>query len=700
MATLERIRNRAGLLVAVIIGMAIFAFVLQDLLTGGRTAFKRTRLTFAEIDGKSLQYDDYASRVDKLSEYYQLRIGKSSLDEQTMESIREQTWQDMVREYVTMDEYRELGISVSTDELMDMVQGRNPHPIITSLFSDPQTGILNRTFLVQFIRTMNEDPSGAQKTIWLYLENEILRDREFSKFNNLIQKGLFVTDLEADNNAIETGKRTDISYVMRRFSSVPDTSVKVAENDVQKYYRNHEKDYLQEASRDVEYLVFEVKPSEQDDQAAQDWINRMKGEFEIVDDPIALVGMESDTPFDDMNYTNGSLPETINDFMFSSEVGAIYGPYEDESSYRLARLVKINYLPDSLRARHILLQPDASSDPKNLIKLADSLQNILNKGGNWDLLARQYGTDATATQGGDLGWFTEGAMIKPFSDTCFYDETGKVKKVQTQFGIHLVQVTARSPKVKKVKVAYLTRNIEPSSETYREVYSRAVKFAGVNDTYEKFNEAIAAQNLTKRYASDLTESQKTITGLDNPRPLIRWAFEADLHDVSSEIFEFGNKYVIAVVTGIREKGVAPLEQVRAEIELEVKKEKKADKIIAELETRLASVTDISALGTETGLPVQTANNISFSSVSLPGAGIEPRIIAAATVLPAEKLSQPIMGNNGVYVLVVTKIDESGRPDLAGIRMRMTTQRESQANFEAYNALRDAANIKDNRAKFF
>jgi peptidyl-prolyl cis-trans isomerase D len=222
----------------------------------------------------------------------------------------------------------------------------------------------------------------------------------------------------------------------------------------------------------------------------------------------------------------------------------------------------------------------------------------------------------------------------------------------------------------------------------------------VNDTYEKFNEAIAAQNLTKRYASDLTESQKTITGLDNPRPLIRWAFEADLHDVSSEIFEFGNKYVIAVVTGIREKGVAPLEQVRAEIELEVKKEKKADKIIAELETRLASVTDISALGTETGLPVQTANNISFSSVSLPGAGIEPRIIAAATVLPAEKLSQPIMGNNGVYVLVVTKIDESGRPDLAGIRMRMTTQRESQANFEAYNALRDAANIKDNRAKFF
>jgi len=211
--------------VAVIIGMAIFAFVLQDLLSGGQTAFNRSQSEFAEIDGNSVQYDEYSTRVEKLAEYYRLRIGQTSLDEQTMESIREQTWQDMVREYVTMDEYKELGISVSTDELMDMVQGRNPHPIITQLFADPETGILNRSFLVQFIRTMDEDPSGAQKTIWLYLENEILKDRAFSKYNNLIRKGLYVTDLEAGNNAWESGKRTDVSYIVERFSSIPDSSV-------------------------------------------------------------------------------------------------------------------------------------------------------------------------------------------------------------------------------------------------------------------------------------------------------------------------------------------------------------------------------------------------------------------------------------------------------------------------------------------
>lgn len=685
---------------AVIIGMAIFAFVLQDLLSGGQTAFNRSQFEFAEIDGYSVQYEEYTARVEKLAEYYRLRVGQTSLDEQTMESIREQTWQDMVREYITLDEYQELGISVSTDELMDMVQGRNPHPVISQLFADPETGILNRSFLVQFIRTMNDDPSGAQKTIWLYLENEILKDRTFSKYNNLISKGLYVTNLEAVNNSKESNKRTDVNFIVQRFTSISDSAISYTESDLQKFYKSNEKDYKQEASRDIEYLVYEVTASEEDDRAAREWINRMKDEFISVEDPVSLVGMESDQPFDGINYTSENLPEEINDVMFSSEPGAVYGPYMDESAYRLARLVEINYLPDSVKARHILLQVDQSTDPTALLALADSLQEVLQNTGSWDLLASQYGTDGTASQGGDLGWFSEGSMVQPFSDSCFYDTKGDVKQVQTQFGVHLMQVTGKSSNSKKVKVAYLTRNVEPSSETYRSAYSAAVKFAGLNNSYEKFNQGITSENLTKRYASDVSESQKTITGLENPRPLIRWAFEADLHDITSEVFEFGNKYVIAVVTGIREKGIAPLEQVRAEIELEVRKEKKAEKIIKDLEASLASAQDIEGLGVETGLAVQQASNINFSSVSLPGAGIEPRVLAAAAILPADQISQPIKGNNGVYVLVVTSINESEEQNLPSVRSRMITQRESQANFEAFNALREAAEIKDNRARFF
>jgi peptidyl-prolyl cis-trans isomerase D len=700
MATLQRIRNRAGLLVAVIIGMAIFAFVLQDLLSGGKTAFARSKYVFAEIDGNSVQYDEYAARVEKLSEYYRLRMGQTSLDEQTMESIREQTWQDMVREYVTKDEYRDLGISVSTDEMMDMVQGRNPHPIIRSLFSDPQTGILNRTFLVQFIRTMNEDPSGTQKTIWLYLENEIMKDRAFSKFNNLIRKGLYITDLEAENNYRETARRMDFRYVVKRFTAIPDSAVSVTENDIQKYYRDHEKEYQQEATRDIEYVVFEILPSEEDDRLAAEWINKMKAEFETIEDPVSLVGMESDIPFDDMNYTDGSLPEIINDFMFASPVGAVYGPYFEESSYRLARLVEIGYLPDSVHARHILLQPDNRTDAAGLPALADSLQNVLKNGGDFANLARVYSTDGSAQEGGDLGWFPEGQMVKPFSDSCFYGETGKIMQVKTQFGIHLVEVLAKSRNVKKVKVAYLSRNVEPSSETYQNVYSQAVKFAGINNTYEKFNTAISEQNLTKRYANDITSSQQTITGLEQPRALIRWAFEAKLHDVSDEIFEIGNKYVVGAVSGIREKGIAPLDQVRPQIELEVKKNKKADLISQEFDALLASVQNIDELASEMGLTAVDANNVNFASVSVPSAGIEPNVIATASIMAPDQLSQPVKGNNGVYVIVVSNIVDPAETDLASQKLRMTSLRESQANYEAFEALREAANIQDYRARFF
>jgi peptidyl-prolyl cis-trans isomerase D len=700
MATLQRIRNRAGLLVAVIIGMAIFAFVLQDLLSGGKTAFDRSKFTFAEIDGNSVQYDEYAARVEKLAEYYRLRMGQTSLDEQTMESIREQTWQDMVREYVTKDEYRELGISVSTDEMMDMVQGRNPHPVIRSLFADPQTGILNRTFLVQFIRTMNEDPSGTQKTIWLYLEDEIMKDRAFSKYNNLIRKGLYITNLEAQNNSQETGRRMDFRYVVKRFPAISDSAITVSDNDLQKYYRDHEKEYKQESTRDLEYVTFDILPSEEDDRSAAEWINKMKSEFETVEDPVSLVGMESDLPFDDMNYTDGTLPEIINDFIFSSQEGAVYGPFFEESSYRMARLVEIGYLPDSVHARHILLQPDNTTDGARLVALADSLKDVLASGGDFANLARLYSTDGSAQEGGDLGWFPEGQMVKPFSDSCFYGKTGKIYQVQTQFGIHLIEVLAKSRNVKKVKVAYLSRNVEPSSETYQKVYSEAVKFAGINNTYEKFNTAVSEQNLTKRYANDITASQKTITGLEQPRALIRWAYEAELHDISEEIFEIGNKYVVGAVAGIREKGIAPLDQVRAEIELEVKKNKKAELISEEFNTSIASVQNIDELASEMGLTVVDANNVNFASVSVPSAGIEPNVIATASVLAPDELSQPVNGNNGVYVIVISNIIDASDTELSSQKSRMTSLRESQANYEAYEALREAAKIQDNRAKFF
>jgi len=700
MATLQRIRNRAGLLIAVIIGVAIFAFVLQDLLTGGKSVRRSNRIEFAEINGKSVSYEEYAARVEELSEYYQLRFGITSLDEQMMESVREEAWTTLLRDYVTIDEYKKLKISVSSDEVMDMVQGRNPHPIIRQLFADPQTGILNRSFLLQFIRTMDEDPTGAQKTIWMHLENQIIDDKTFSKFNNLIRKGLYTTNLEAEFGFNETDKKVDFSYIRQSFTNIPDSAISYTESDLRDYYNENRKQYKQTASRDIEYVVFEVVPSAEDNENAQDWINRMKGEFETTTEVASFINIESDIPFDDQNHTYDELSENINDIMFSAKPGDVFGPYQENESFRLARLVQINLLPDSVSARHILIQPDQSGNTTHVKQLADSLKNLIDNGADFALLALQYSADGSAQDGGDLGWFREGHMVKPFSDACFNGKKGDVVVVETQFGYHVIEITNQSALVKKVKVAILAREIKPSSKTYQDVYAKAIEFSGVNNTYEKFNAAITQQNLTKRYASELTEDQRNIPGLDYPRPLIQWAFEGDLHEISSQIFELGNKFVVAAITVVKEEGFAPFKDVRNEIILAVKINKKAEKISDQFRSIIDESTTLEDLANNFNLQIQEASNISFSSISIPSAGIEPKVIGAASSLPEGVLSQPVQGNNGVYVLIVNTINQSEVANTGITKNRLDLMKQSRVYSEAYQALIDASKIKDNRAKFF
>jgi peptidyl-prolyl cis-trans isomerase D len=700
MATLQKIRNRAGILIAVIIGISIFAFVLQDLLTGGKSVLVNQRVRFAEIDGKAISYDEYAGRVDKLSEYYRLRYGLSSLDEQMTEGVREEVWNELVREYATMSEFKKLGISVPNDEVMDMVQGRHVHPIIQQLFADPKTGILNRSFLLQFIRTMDEDPSGAQKTIWLQLENQIINDKAFSKYNNLIRKGLFTTDLEAEMAFKESDRKCDLSFVRQLFTSVPDNEIDYTESDLTRYYEENRNQYMQEASRDIEYVVFEVIPSAEDDQSAQDWINNLKNEFETTTDVVSLVDIESDVTYDGVFLTKSELSENISDFMFKAKPGDAIGPYFESGSYRLARLVDIAFRPDSVKARHILIQPDQKTTLERTRVIADSIKNLILNGADFAMQAMTNSADQSSQDGGNLGWFKEGHMVKEFNDACFEGKKGDIVVVETKFGNHVIEILDQSAPVKKVRVAILSREVKPSSKTYQEIYTRAVEFAGLNNTYEKFNAAITAQDLTKRYASELTVNQRDIPGLDYPRPLIQWVFEAKLNDITSQVFELGNKFVIAAVTAIREKGYAPLAQIKSEIELEVKKNKKAEKIIGQFKSNISSNSSLSDVAQKMGLQIQDASNISFSSVSIPSAGIEPKVIGMASTLPEGVLSEPIQGNNGVYVLVVNKITESPEVNALTTKNRLNMMRQSRVYSEAYDALLDVSNIKDNRYKFF
>ena len=698
MATLQKIRNRAGLLIAIIIGLALFSFILSDFLnTSGGPRMRSKDTEIAEIAGKSVSYMEYQEKVDYLTEINTLYSGQSTPDEQTIERIRTQTWEQILRNYILEDEYNKLGISVHPDELFDMVQGRNVHPYIRQLFTDPNTGQFNQANVLMFLKNMDQDPN--QKAYWLFLEKEMINERKFAKYNNLIAKGLYTPTEFVTLKQAESDKISSIEYIVQRFSNIPDSLINISQKDIKDYYNKHKENYKQEAARDIECVVFDIVPSVEDDRIAQEWINKIYSEFEQTEDDKDFVNYNSDITFDDKNYKDGELSEIINDFMFSAKVGDIRGPYFENDAYKISKLHEINYLPDSVKSRHILIDAGQTQESDKAAKnTADSLKELILKGADFVSLAKNHSIDPGSKDiGGDLGWFQEGTMVKPFNDTAFSSNMGDVKIARTQFGYHIIQLQDIGKKVKKAKVASLIRLVEPSTETYQYYYSKASNFQGNYNTYEKFQDGITTEGLTPRSANDIKETDEQIPGLETSREIVRWAYNAELHDIST-IFELGNKYVVAILTDIKEEGYAKPEDVELMISTEIKKQKKAEKIIEKI-NEVGVSADLNRLAEALSVTVQRAENIRFTSYTLS----EPKVVAAATALPQNVVSEPIIGNNGVYVIKVISTEVPEAPvniQMAKNSQMMQYQSSVSYGQRPYEALKDLANIKDRRAKFY
>ncbi len=496
----------------------------------------------------------------------------------------------------------------------------------------------------------------------------------------------------------------DLNFIVQRFNTLSDSAITVTEKDINKYYKENINLFKQKESRDIRYVYFEVLPSQGDIDAASQWIKDIQPDFEAAEDIGQFVSMESDESFDDKNYTQDELPDSIGNFMFSAARGATYGPYFSDNAYRISRLAAINYLPDSVKARHILLRA-TQSNAQDLYKMADSLVNLIKGGMDFGSLAMLYSADGSAQTGGDLGWFKEGQMVKPFSDSCFLGKKGETKIVATQYGIHIVQIQEQSRPVKKVQIGTIVKKVVPSEETDHQYYVKANEFAGKNDTYEEFNKAIDAEKLAAntQVALNLAPMEKKVNNLELARTLVSWAYKAEEHDVST-VFKFGNKYVIAVVDKVREEGPAPLEDVRADVENRVRQEKKAESIVSTMTSKIAAAKTIEELGQSLGLLVEPVAGLRFNSSSLGNAGIEPNVIAAALAMEKGVISKPITGENGVYVLSVNNITAPAETDLkTGTELARNYVERSYAartNYYAYEALKELAKIRDNRREFY
>ncbi|HER08140.1 MAG TPA: hypothetical protein ENO20_04450 [Bacteroides sp.] len=716
MATLQNIRNRAGLLVAVVIGLALFAFILGDMMGSGTSAFSKR--TVGEINGKAIGVSEYLDREKALREFYELNAGGQSLDAEMERQIQQETWRRMVRQTIMDHAYRELGIHVSADELKTMVTGDQtmsmsgspslgePHPIVRQMFSNPETGMLNREIMTNYFNALDNPQFAQEKKRWLFIEEEIVNEKMSQKYFNLVRQGFQPSSLDLEDHLRENGKRADFIFISKPYASVPDAEISVTESDLKKYYREHKERYMQEASRTFQYVVFEVEASEKDIETARYWTAQTKIEFSRITDaevPRYVNGV-SDEPFNRQYFSYEELPEIIRDSVFQASTDEVFGPYREGDAFKITRLHDVQMRPDSVRARHILLSPQEFRGSRELARqTADSLKGVLERGGNFNQIALEYSADeSNRAIGGDLGWFTEGMMVTEFNNACFENKQGDVVIAETNFGTHIIRIEEQSSPVRKIQMATVVRNIYASDETNQDYYNRAVKFRSKATNIEKFTEQAREFGLDPRFAPNITKDQQSIPGIEDPISIIKWAFSADVNNVSNIFSQTDEKYIIAVLTEAREDGYAKLDDVRAEIVQEVKKQKKAGKLADQLNKALEGVTDLTQYGIENQEEVGEATQVTFSNTYVSGIGLEPVVVGAAMHLPPEEISKPLAGESGVFVISVTDRTEPGVPETIdpAVVSRLTYALESRSNYDAYNALLDAANVKDNRLEMF
>jgi peptidyl-prolyl cis-trans isomerase D len=698
MAVIGKIRKRVGLLIG-FIGVSLLAFILGDVFSSGTGILSGNSDVVGEVSGEKVHYSEFEKRVETLTENYRINTQSESIDQNTQDMLREQAWGMFLNENTLGDEYKKIGISVSAEELYLMCTGPNPHAQVKQAFSDPKTGLFDGSAVVKFLKDLPNRDEATQRQ-WRQFEDAIREERIASKYKEMIKAGIFATSAEGKEAYTEAQRTAAITYFRLEFNTIPDSAVVIEESDLKAYHSANASKYNQtESIRKIEYVAFDITPSAEDRQEVTEWMNKRAEEFATSTNDINFVNQYSDIPFDSSYHAKGSLPAVLDTVLFTAEVGSIVGPYMDGDIFKISKLVDSRFIPDSVKARHILISIE-NGDTAKARNTADSLKNAIKRGSKFADLAQVFSKDpGSGAKGGDLGWFRQGAMVQPFNDACFEGNKGDMPIVTSQFGVHLIEITDKGVPSKQIQVATLERKVEPSQKTYDDVYSKANQFASANTTTALFDSACIKQGLTKRIADNIREADKNIPGLDSPRELVRWAYSAEKGDVSGKTFNLGEKYVVAQLVDIKNKGTLPLESIREQVTAEVRKEKKTEMLKEKINAAGAST--IEALAQKLNITTTDVDAINFQNPYIQGMGNEPRVVGTIFGMKQGTMSKPIRSENGVVVLFVKSFTEPATiTDFSANIKQVADQRRSRSEYEVFNALKEKADIQDHRGKFY
>ena len=703
MALINNIRKRSGLAVG-IIAMALLSFmVLGDLLGPNSRLLGGSDNVVGEIAGEEITIQEFDEALQGVKQNYAAQTGRQPGEEE-MASLREQTWGQLILKTAYQKEFDRLGVTVSDEELVDMVQGNNIHPVIKQTFVNQQTGQFDRSLVVKYLRDDLPKAPVEQQAAWYNFENNLGPERQLIKYNNLIKLSNYITTAEAKRYQAEQTNKANVKYLFVPFFSIPDSSVKVTDSQLQAYLDANKEKYKVEESRSIEYISIPVKPSGEDSAAVQQDINTVVEQFAATENDSLFVKANSDTPYNGSWVNAGSLPERLKGQTL--EQGKIFGPYNENGSFVIHKVAGIkDGGAASARASHILIKPE-NDTPEAKAAAKTKAQDILNKikgGADFAQMAAQNGQDGTAASGGDLGFFSEGAMVPPFEKAVFGATAAGLlpNLVETDFGYHIVKVTA--PKTSRnYQIATVTRSISSSDATRDAAFRKADELASTVKNLEDLRQrAIQDKTLTRTEAKNIRVADRAVNNLTNARELVRWAFndKTNIGEVSP-VFEIGDQFVVAALVSETEKGYAQVADIREELTAAVRNEEKGKQIIGKL-SKLQGPLEQMATKYGSEAVVRTANGVTFASATIEGLGFDPVATGKVFGLKEGARTKPFEGQNGVVVAELVnleKVDFSG--DMSGVKKNIEATRTGRAEGSTYQLIREKADIKDERIKFF
>ncbi|MDR0542044.1 MAG: SurA N-terminal domain-containing protein [Dysgonamonadaceae bacterium] len=709
MATLEKIRNKAALLV-IVVGIALLAFIVGDFLKSGSTFFQQKQENIITVNGETINYRDFQAQVEERINALKQNGNRSFTDDE-QNQIRQMVLNEAIDNILFSEEAAKIGLVVGKEESKDLLMGNNIAPVIQQYFQNPQTGRFDKTALLQFLQMIeNDDYTGypqeqivqlmQQKKAWLSIEEQVIKDQLRRKFSLLVASTILTNDLEikaqAENNRISV----DFDYVAQAYGTIPDTTVSVSDAEIRQLYNERKNQYKQEEAKVIDYIAYPITPSPEDYLTVETKMTGLKEQLAASPAVAELVQTNSDVPYINAYQAYSGLSEDLKQLVSVNPVGSVEGPVLTDNTYHLYKIEGEKTAPDSVKVYALMLPVMGSED--QLSHLTDSLINVVKKGTSFADMASAASKGQTT---GEIGWATEALLASQidvqFKDDVFNAPVNAPVVIKSSMGSFLVQVTEKTKPVKKYKIANLQIRVTPSQETKTRLYNELSQYISTNHslTALKDNAEEAGFNIQKEV--EVMKEQISIGNIQSSRQVIQWAFN-NKKGAISDIYECqnGEYFVVAAVEGSLQAGYRSFASVSEFLKRELLNRKKGEKLAADLKAK--NFTTLEQYAEAMNTTTQSVKFVSFGTQSISGIGNEPVLNVEAPLAPLNQISGPFAGKNRVYAIVVTDKREEAAPDAETQKQQAQMQNmyRTYQLVQSPELLRENAKITNNFSRFF